>query len=158
MRIGRSSAYRIAMTERRTRALALRRGGMSYRMIADRLRGKDGVPDNYAHTTAYKDVMAMLTEETEHQRELADQIRELELQRLDAMLMGLWNDAQRGNHGAVDRVLRISERRAKLLGLDAPVRTDITSDGEPMNVRVILRANDDNRTADAAPGTVPGAE
>ena len=38
-----------------------------------------------------------------------------ELARLDAMLTGLWPKARRGDVQAVDRVLRIGERRAALL-------------------------------------------
>lgn len=41
----------------------------------------------------------------------------LELARLDAMLQGLWPAASTGDTAAVDRVLRIGERRDKLLGL-----------------------------------------
>ena len=41
----------------------------------------------------------------------------LELDRLDAMLAGLWAAATSGDCAAVDRVLKIGERRDKLLGL-----------------------------------------
>ena len=47
-------------------------------------------------------------------------VRRMELERLDAMLGALWPKAERGNLTAVDRVLHIMERRAKLLGLDTP--------------------------------------
>lgn len=50
----------------------------------------------------------------------AAELRAEEVSRLDAMLAGLWPDARRGHLGAVDRVLRLMERRARLLGLDAP--------------------------------------
>jgi hypothetical protein len=45
-----------------------------------------------------------------------------ELDRLDAMLRACWSKAIGGDMKAVDRVLKISERRSKLLGLDAPER------------------------------------
>jgi hypothetical protein len=41
----------------------------------------------------------------------------LELDRLDVMLAGLWPQAAAGEVSAVDRVLKIGERRDKLLGL-----------------------------------------
>lgn len=41
----------------------------------------------------------------------------LELDRLDVMLTGLWAAASTGDVSAVDRVLKIGERRDKLLGL-----------------------------------------
>lgn len=55
------------------------------------------------------------------QRELHLPVAEahrLELERLDALQSALWPEAMRGKHLAVDRILQISERRARLLGLD----------------------------------------
>ena len=59
-------------------------------------------------------------------QEAADEVRALELARLDALLAALW--PQQGEPAVVDRVLRIMERRAKLLGLDAPTRVDAVLD------------------------------
>ena len=53
-------------------------------------------------------------------RPAVSMLRELEVQRLDAMLYAVWNDAQQGDAGAVSTALKISERRSRLLGLDAP--------------------------------------
>jgi hypothetical protein len=44
------------------------------------------------------------------------------------MLLGLWQKASRGDPASVDRVLRIQERRARLLGLDADPGRNNTSD------------------------------
>jgi hypothetical protein len=41
------------------------------------------------------------------------------------MLAAIWDKAKGGNLGAIREVIRISERRSKLLGLDAPVRVDV---------------------------------
>jgi hypothetical protein len=60
-------------------------------------------------------------------REPAEQARNLDLKRLDAMTLALWSQARQGNQGAVDRLLRIMERRAKLLGLDAPTKVAPTT-------------------------------
>lgn len=46
-------------------------------------------------------------------------------ERLDQLLIAVWPMATKGSLGAVDRVLRLLERRAALLGLDAPRRVDI---------------------------------
>lgn len=48
-----------------------------------------------------------------------------DLERLDQLVLALWRQASQGSLGAVDRVLRVLERRAALLGLDAPQRVDI---------------------------------
>jgi hypothetical protein len=46
----------------------------------------------------------------------------LELKRLDTALNAIFEDVQNGKLEAVDRLLKIMERRAKYLGLDAPTR------------------------------------
>jgi hypothetical protein len=54
-----------------------------------------------------------------HKRtEKAADVQRLEIARLDAMLAGIWDKARGGNVAAIDRVLGIMQRRAKLLGLD----------------------------------------
>ena len=49
-----------------------------------------------------------------------DQHRTLEVQRLDALQVGLWDKAVSGDVKAVNAVLRIIEQRSRLLGLDKP--------------------------------------
>ncbi len=51
------------------------------------------------------------------------QHRALELQRLDALQVGLWEQALAGDVKAVNAVLRIIEQRSRLLGLDKPETT-----------------------------------
>lgn len=110
-----ASPRRIAAAEQRRRALELRKAGATYDQIAQQV--------GYTNRgSAHRAVMAALKEIT---AEPAQEVRQLELERLDAMLLGLWPAARKGNQGAVDRVLRIMERRAKLLGLDSPVKADI---------------------------------
>lgn len=46
--------------------------------------------------------------------------RQLELLRLEKLHQALWDRAEQGDLRHVDRVLRIAERRAHLLGLDRP--------------------------------------
>ena len=58
--------------------------------------------------------------------ESADLLRELELQRLDKLYLAMNKQAEQGNQGAVDRCIRIMERRARLVGLDAPVKQDVS--------------------------------
>ena len=49
-----------------------------------------------------------------------EQHRTLELTRLDALQVGLWDKATSGDVKAVHAVLRIIEQRSRLLGLDKP--------------------------------------
>ena len=53
----------------------------------------------------------------ERTTEAVDEMRALELHRLDRLQQALWEDAVSGDVRAVDAVLRIIDRRVKLLGL-----------------------------------------
>ena len=66
-------------------------------------------------------------------KEEVGKLRAIELRRLDMMLKAVSPRAMRGDVKAIGAALRISERRAKLLGLDAPVRKECTgADGDPI--------------------------
>jgi len=58
-------------------------------------------------------------------REPAQELRDLEAERLDTMQESIWEKTGPEKMGAIDRLLRIMERRAKLLGLD------VAKDAEP---------------------------
>ena len=104
-----------AIAERRVLALELRKAGASYREVARRL----GVDVHTAHA----DVGAELAALRETAVAEATELRALELERLDSMTSGLWSGIQDGSAAAVSAGVRVSERRARLLGLDAPVVT-----------------------------------
>jgi len=111
-----ASGKRIAAAERRGQALALRKAGLGYAAIARQL--------GYAGPSgAHKAIMTALHAVT---REPARELVELEVARLDDLLLGLWADARKGNVAKIDRVLKIMARRAVLLGLDAPHRVAVT--------------------------------
>jgi len=108
--------------ERRAQALELRKRGMSYRQIGQEL----GVSRN----TAHKYVTAELDELRAETRASAEQLRDLELERLDQYLARLQPKIDDGDEKAIATALRVQERRAKLTGLDAPQRTEVTIGGE----------------------------
>lgn len=123
-----TSERRLAAADRQRLALQLRKGGLDYRRIADQL-GYDGP------SGAFKAVTSALQKTL---KEPAEDVRTLELARLDDLLTGLWpevlprrdpatGDTIPANLAAIDRVVRVMERRAKLLGLDAPLRIDVTA-------------------------------
>lgn len=108
---GTPASTRLAVAERRRRALELRRAGVGYEDIV-RLHPELGYKSRGACATDVKRALEQTI--TEPARDLI----QLELDRLDRMLLGLWNGAAKGNVAAVDRVLRIMERRARYQGLD----------------------------------------
>ena len=76
------------------------------------------------------------------EKEGVEELRRMELARLDEYLRALWPSIVRtedetkkytyrgdGRARAVEVALKIGERRAKLLGLDAPEKTDLTVSG-----------------------------
>ena len=109
----RSQTRQVNAHERKLKALEMRKARASYAQIATAL----GVPKS----TAWKLVQSALKQTMQ---EPSDDVRKLELESLDRLQFALWQQATQGNHGAVDRVLRVMERRAKLLGLDAPSKTE----------------------------------
>ncbi|MDR1536155.1 MAG: hypothetical protein LBU64_13885 [Planctomycetota bacterium] len=110
-----TGAAAIEAAERQARALDLRRQGYSFEAVA----AACGYADR---ACAYKAVMAGLNRTL---REPADELRQLEGERLDALLATVYPAAAAGDLAAVAAVLRIGERRARLFGLDrreAPVK------------------------------------
>ena len=82
---------------------------------------------------AYKTIMRELEQTAQDMGESTEAVRQLELKRLDQMQFPIWPSVIAGDQGAIGTALRIQERRASLLGLDAPkqiearVRIDVIS-------------------------------
>ena len=103
-------------------AISLRREGQSFAQIGQAL----GITKQSAHNLV-KTALDRLADET---REVTAQWRALEADRLDCLQVAAWDKAIEGNLPAIDLVLKIMERRAKLLALDQPIKvTHNTPDG-----------------------------
>jgi len=118
-----TSAPRITAAERRLKALDLRKKGFSYTQIGTKL--------GCSRQTACRYVISELEVLADKCREEAARVRDLELQRLDELYLVAWKAIAEGSDlGAIDRCLRIMERRAKLLGLDAAQKVDVNGIAE----------------------------
>lgn len=120
---GRTAGPKLKTAEMRRQCIALRRSGATYAAIGDQLGITRG--------GAFKNVQRYLTELQTSSAEDMDFVKALELERLDRMFMGLWRRAMDGDAAAVDKALKIMDRRAKYLGLDMPAKiapTDPTGD------------------------------
>jgi hypothetical protein len=93
--------------ELESKVLELRRAGVHPTEIARQL--------HISKATVYARIKGGLTRTL---KEPAAEVRDLEADRLDRLQAAIWPKALRGDLRAVDRVIRISERRAELLGLD----------------------------------------
>lgn len=105
---------RIAETERQAEALEMRKAGKTFEQIAETLGYTD-------RGNAYRAVKTALDATIQ---EPADELRRLEVERLDALMEALWAKAtdpdEKSQTFYVDRVLKVGEQRARLLGLNAP--------------------------------------
>lgn len=104
-----------AERERALKALALRREGLPYRVIAERLNWGDESSARYA--------VARLLDRTEAE-EVAE-LRYIEGERLDELQRTHWAAALAGDMDAGKMVLKVMERRARLFGLDAPSKVAV---------------------------------
>jgi len=119
----------VSVEQQRMKALDLRGEGKSYRKIADAL----GIDVHRAHTLVIEALDELMVQSTES----AEQVKVLELQRLDDLLdrllmkMALQRREMLTANGqkvqvpnpdenTVAAILKVMERRAKMLGLDAP--------------------------------------
>jgi hypothetical protein len=127
-----SRAQRTVVADRRTKLLQMRLAGVDYDTIADRL-------DYGSASAARKDFTRAMRETLELEAEKADELRTLELQRLDRLQAAAWADALKGNLRAIETVLKVVDRRCRLLGLDAPLRLDATVSEEPSAQDLELR-------------------
>ena len=96
-----------------TECLQLRLEGKSFRAIAD-LTG-------IALSTVYARIEDAIALEVNPR---ADRLRAIECERLDLYLDRLRPRIDKGDDKAIGAAIRISERRAKLLGLDMPQRIE----------------------------------
>lgn len=116
MRRNKTGKAAIETLERRQQAVDLRRQGKSYNQIATIM----GLNKSSVHKTVSK----ALQEIKEELDEDATLLRAQELDRLDNLQFAYWSDAMKGNTMAGAQILRIMERRAKILGIDQPQAAD----------------------------------
>lgn len=99
----------------RKAALRLRAQGKTYAAIGEDL----GVTQQ----TANRYVLEALAQLRQEAGEAAQEVRELESMRLDRLLESVWPAAETGDIKAIETVLKLMERRSKLMGLDQPERS-----------------------------------
>lgn len=107
-------AERVELAEHEKEALQLKIGGASYRRIADH--------QDVSVSTAFARVHNALAEIT---LAPATELKQLEDERLDALIAALWPVAMKAGPGQIEaarELRRLSESRRKLHGLDAPTR------------------------------------
>jgi len=154
--VGRPTPARaIEIAERRKEALNLRIMGLSYTEIAEQLE--------VSRPTAIRDIQTVLAELRQETLKEAEDLRNIELRRLELATAAIMPKVAAGDMQAIAALIRLSERRCKLMGLDK----QIEQMEHDVRVRVVREAMDasgvidaeatvvergDNQTAETSPG------
>lgn len=139
-----NTPVKLELLDKHMEWLELRRQGLTYQAIGDRF----GVTKQAVWDAVNRRVQKV---EFEH----VDAYREYELELLGVIQEGIMQKCVDGDLQAIDRLLRLSERRSRLLGLDRPVSLAIFAQGqdapevEPMqayksNLQKLLTGEDDD--------------
>lgn len=105
-----TSTARVAKEMKQSEALKMRRDGKSYDEIGKAL--------DVHQVTAYRYIKTALAELDGEDRETAEEVRRLESLRLDQLTEKYLALAIDGDRDAATTVLKIMDRRAKMLGID----------------------------------------
>lgn len=91
--------------------------------------------------TIWRDYTAVMDEAAELEQDRAKHRKALEDRRLDRLLHALKKKIEKGDVKAARVALQISQRRARLHGLDAPTKVEATGkDGQPLIPLDLVRA------------------
>jgi hypothetical protein len=152
-------ADQVTIRERRARAYTLRVGGFSNLDIGLYLHADpalntnkdtpDGLPGGYGwqnyrdgkpplqgealRISVSRDLTRGLESAAKYEALNREEYVQLEVAGLNAAQAAMWPKVLRGDTVAAERFVKLSERRAKLLGLDAPVQAEIAHE---VNVHV----------------------
>lgn len=149
----RTTAAQIAQSETVLKCLELRLSGKSYQQIA---RATGWTPTRvHRQITLALDRAAALTQDA------ASHLRTLAIERLDVMLQGIWPRVIMGDDQAIQAALKIEERRAKLAGLDAPNRQELSGPGGiplQLDMGLLAQAEERLKRLESKLGTLPMPE
>ncbi len=108
------------MIERRMKVASYRLGGVrDQRLIAKEL--------NTSPATINRDFKALNAEWAERARAMIDEEKGVDLDRTDRLIAAMWTKARNGDERAAKMVLELMQHRAKLLGLNAPEKRELST-------------------------------
>lgn len=150
-----TSPRQIRALARRQKVIELRLSGMTFEAIAKEISARadeyNTTEGSYLHQHAYRDLRLELAQMRQVSMEEREEARQLEVSRLDVMLKKLWDEYEEASVSTmskmagetqgpalwiIDRILKIQDRRAKYLGLDAPTKHSMTFDESSIQVIV----------------------
>lgn len=137
------------LVDKEVKVLELRRVGLTWVRIAEEV----GYADHTGAYAAYKRAIKRTMQQP------ADELREQELDRIDRLQVAVWPAAMKGDTRAVLTIVRLMERRAKLTGLDMPIKIeqDVTTwtggdsiDRAVRDLAALLTSHDATGTGESA--------
>ncbi len=129
-----TSPRRIEAKEKQRQALELRKAGATYDGIARQI----GYKSKQAAEYAVKAALSRITDP------IAAEVLKIDLERLDQWLLAMAPKLRLGDPFTVQIALNIIARRAKLLGLDSPIKVDSKSEVEIKDKRDLSGASEED--------------
>ena len=136
------------LIDKEIKVLELRRAGLTWQSIAE----ETGYADHTGAYAAYKRAIKRTMQQP------ADELREQELDRIDRLQLAAWPNAMKGDTKSIMTIVKLMERRARLLGLDTPIKIeqDITTwngddsiDRAVKDLAALFRANATDGTGES---------
>jgi hypothetical protein len=131
--------------DREQQVVSLRRQGYTW----------EGISNEVGYLSPSSSREAFLRASRRVLREDLEEVRNLELDRLDFALKSIWTGVEAGDTQAINTMLKIMERRSKMLALDAPKPLFIQQAPPPISVeeleRRIQKLLDDSEIYDEQP-------
>jgi hypothetical protein len=141
-----------ALLAKEMKVLDLRRAGFTFMRIAEEV----GYRQASGAQRAYKRIM------DRDKPQAPDEHRWQELDRLDRLQVALWPRAMKGDDRAINTIIRLMERRASLIGIDAPtkIQAEVVNydgnrdiDGDIERIVNLIRGVDSSKSLEMESGT-----
>ena len=124
---------RILSQQKRRQALELRKAGATYRQIADTVGYHDAPAAHKAVMKAFGEVI----------QEPVNDLKTIQIERLNHMLVVLWPKVQGGDERAIGTALMVMNKIDSLMGTDAAQRVEVKSE----NAVLVVDGNKDDYIA-----------
>lgn len=139
-----SRAQRATAAEKRSKAVALRLAGADWQTIANQV--------GYASPgAACNAVRLALQASLQKQAEVAQELRELTVQRYDRLQAAYWPKALKGDVKAAEIVLKCLTGRARIEGTEAPTRVNV--EAEQLGAEIAALIDQATQAGRDQPGT-----
>lgn len=128
--------YSVARMKREERVkfyIDLVKAGYTYQQIADRINKINGT--NITRQAVHNSVKREIDKSREKLYQEVKDVVFIEVERLNELFKSAYSKAKKGDEKSINSCLKIMERKAKLLGLDAPEKQEVENTGD-INIKI----------------------